>query len=72
MKGLIFIVVAGIATSTNADIKIEYDTKSEKIKILSKSNNKECLKQLSESKNLIKTASKDQKGRVKMTFKCIK
>lgn len=56
----------------NTHIRIEYDTETEKVKILDKTTDKECLKQINESKNLIKTGSRNHKGKIKMTFICMK
>ena len=56
----------------NTHIRIEYDTEREKVKILDKTIDKECLKQINESQKLIKTGSKNHKGKVKMTFICMK
>lgn len=53
-------------------IKIEYDTRTEKIKILSKKNskNKECMEQINESKRLIKSSIRGKSGKFKMDFIC--
>lgn len=72
MRKLIFITMIAIATNAHAEtgIKIEYDTKTEKVKILEKTNNKDCLKQVENSKKLLKSASNGKSGKIKMTFIC--
>ncbi|WP_353675719.1 hypothetical protein [Acinetobacter towneri] len=74
MKKLILLMIASLSINAHAEtrIKIEYDTETEKVKILDKTTDKECLKQINESKNLIKTGSRNHKGKIKMTFICMK
>lgn len=74
MKKLILLMIASISINAYAEtrIRIEYDTEREKVKILDKTIDKECLKQINESQKLIKTGSKNHKGKVKMTFICMK
>ncbi|WP_076753517.1 hypothetical protein [Acinetobacter schindleri] len=73
MKRLLVLTTLITANAyANTHIKIEYDTETEKIKILDKTTDKECLKQINESKKLIKTGSRKHKGKVKMTFICMK
>lgn len=72
MKKLIVLMIASISINAHAEtrIKIEYDTKTEKVKILEKTNNKDCLKQVENSKKLLKSASNGKSGKIKMTFIC--
>ena len=51
-------------------IRIEYDTKSEEVKMLEKPKDKKCLKQLKESKTLLKSVTRGKSGSIKMTFIC--
>ncbi len=55
---------------TDTRIKIEYETKTEEIKILEKSKDKECLKELKESKARLKSVTRGKSGKIKMTFIC--
>lgn len=50
MKKLIVLMIASISINAYAEtrIRIEYDTEREKVKILDKTIDKECLKQINE------------------------
>lgn len=75
---LLFCIISSNTYGTNltlnqsTEIKIEYDTKTEKVKILSKitEKNKWCAEEIKASKRLIKSATRERSGKVKTTFRC--
>lgn len=75
MKYIIITVLFFIAQESQAKekIEIEYDTKTEKIKIISSTKNDKCINELKNesSKRLIKSATREKKGKVRMKFYCM-
>lgn len=70
-KLLLLTTLITVNAYANTQIRLEYDTRTEKIKILDKKPDKACIKQINESKKLLKTSTKNLKGKIKLNFICM-